>query len=79
MRHSWVLKGLKHQASDCAPSSPSAGPRYLKLFTFLPLAEIQHLMQQHRKQPEKREPQKRLAAEVTKLVHGQEGLDSAKR
>lgn len=53
--------------------------RYLKLFTFLPLAEIQHLMQLHCNQPEKREPQKRLAAEVTKLVHGQEGLDSAKR
>ncbi|XP_054973968.1 tyrosine--tRNA ligase, mitochondrial [Sorex araneus] len=53
--------------------------KYLKLFTFLPLAEIQHLMELHRQQPERREPQKRLAAEVTKLVHGQEGLDSAKR
>ncbi|XP_053412922.1 tyrosine--tRNA ligase, mitochondrial isoform X2 [Nycticebus coucang] len=53
--------------------------RYLKLFTFLPLPEIDHLMQLHIKEPEKRLPQKRLAAEVTKLVHGQEGLDSAKR
>uniref|UniRef100_A0A9L0JZE5 Tyrosine--tRNA ligase n=1 Tax=Equus asinus TaxID=9793 RepID=A0A9L0JZE5_EQUAS len=53
--------------------------RYLKLFTFLPLPEIDHIMQQHVKEPEKRGPQKRLAAEVTKLVHGQEGLDSAKR
>ncbi|EHB12241.1 Tyrosyl-tRNA synthetase, mitochondrial [Heterocephalus glaber] len=53
--------------------------RYLKLFTFLPLAEIDHIMQLHSKEPEKRGPQKRLAAEVTKLVHGQEGLDSAKR
>ncbi|EFB24630.1 hypothetical protein PANDA_004722, partial [Ailuropoda melanoleuca] len=53
--------------------------RYLRLFTFLPLPEIDHLMQLHDKEPEKRGPQKRLAAEVTKLVHGQEGLDSAKR
>lgn len=53
--------------------------RYLKLFTFLPLPEIDHIMQLHVKEPEKRGAQKRLAAEVTKLVHGQEGLDSAKR
>nr|XP_004663287.1 tyrosine--tRNA ligase, mitochondrial [Jaculus jaculus] len=53
--------------------------RYLKLFTFLPLPEIDSLMQLHAKEPEKRVPQKRLAAEVTKLVHGPEGLDSAKR
>ncbi|MBZ3873462.1 Tyrosine--tRNA ligase, mitochondrial [Sciurus carolinensis] len=53
--------------------------RYLKLFTFLPLPEIDHIMQLHVKEPEKRGAQKRLAAEVTKLVHGQEGLNSAKR
>ncbi|XP_004596487.2 tyrosine--tRNA ligase, mitochondrial [Ochotona princeps] len=57
----------------------SAVERYLKLFTFLPLPEIDHLMQLHQREPEKRTPQKRLAAEVTKLVHGREGLDSAKR
>ncbi|XP_036051499.1 tyrosine--tRNA ligase, mitochondrial isoform X3 [Onychomys torridus] len=53
--------------------------KYLKLFTFLPLPEIDHIMQLHVREPEKRGAQKRLAAEVTKLVHGQEGLDSAKR
>ncbi|EGW08309.1 Tyrosyl-tRNA synthetase, mitochondrial [Cricetulus griseus] len=53
--------------------------KYLKLFTFLPLPEIDHIMQLHVKEPEKRGAQKRLAAEVTKLVHGQEGLDAAKR
>ncbi|KAG8579868.1 hypothetical protein GDO81_011079 [Engystomops pustulosus] len=53
--------------------------RFLKLFTFLPLPEIRHIMDQHAKEPEKRIPQKRLAAEVTKLVHGKEGLESAKR
>ncbi|KAM3926207.1 tyrosine--tRNA ligase, mitochondrial [Leptodactylus fuscus] len=53
--------------------------RFLKLFTFLPLTEIGHIMEQHAKEPGKRLPQKRLAAEVTKLVHGKEGLESAKR
>ncbi|KAM9854817.1 tyrosine--tRNA ligase, mitochondrial [Aulostomus maculatus] len=53
--------------------------RYLKLFTFLPLAEVQSLMEQQREDPGQRLAHKRLAAEVTKLVHGKEGLESAKR
>ncbi|XP_077196017.1 tyrosine--tRNA ligase, mitochondrial [Paroedura picta] len=53
--------------------------RYLRLFTFLPLPEINHIMEMHAQEPEKWGPQKRLAAEVTKLVHGKEGLESAKR
>ncbi|KAM6424828.1 tyrosine--tRNA ligase, mitochondrial [Rhynochetos jubatus] len=53
--------------------------KYLKLFTFLPLEEIDHIMEMHAKEPEKWGPQKRLAAEVTKLVHGRGGLESAKR
>uniref|UniRef100_A0A6I8NXR9 Tyrosine--tRNA ligase n=1 Tax=Ornithorhynchus anatinus TaxID=9258 RepID=A0A6I8NXR9_ORNAN len=60
------------QQDDCVE-------RYLKLFTFLPLPEIDHIMKMHAKEPEKRGPQKRLAAEVTKFVHGPEGLESAKR
>ncbi|XP_026167564.1 tyrosine--tRNA ligase, mitochondrial [Mastacembelus armatus] len=52
---------------------------YLKLFTFLPLAEVENLMEQQREDPGKRLAHKRLAAEVTKLVHGKEGLESAKR
>ncbi|XP_074490336.1 tyrosine--tRNA ligase, mitochondrial [Sebastes fasciatus] len=52
---------------------------YLKLFTFLPLAEVERLMEQQREDPGKRLAHKRLAAEVTKLVHGKEGLESAKR
>ncbi|XP_048405222.1 tyrosine--tRNA ligase, mitochondrial [Stegostoma tigrinum] len=53
--------------------------RYLKLFTFIPLPEIESIMDIHRKDPGKRNAQKRLAAEVTKLVHSKEGLDTAKR
>lgn len=36
-------------------------------------------MEQQRKDPSKRLAHKRLAAEVTKLVHGKEGLETAKR
>ncbi|KAJ7329140.1 hypothetical protein JRQ81_015314 [Phrynocephalus forsythii] len=53
--------------------------RYLKLFTFLPLLEIDRIMKRHAEERELRGAQKRLAAEVTKLVHGKEGLESAKR
>ncbi|KAL0968019.1 hypothetical protein UPYG_G00261190 [Umbra pygmaea] len=53
--------------------------QYLKLFTFLPLAELDRLMEQQREEPGKRLAHKRLAAEITKLVHGKEGLESAKR
>ncbi|KAL2093888.1 hypothetical protein ACEWY4_011200 [Coilia grayii] len=53
--------------------------RYLKLFTFLPMPEVDKVMEVHWKDPGKRAAQKRLAAEVTKLVHGKDGLESAKR
>ncbi|MGG1553219.1 tyrosine--tRNA ligase [Paenibacillus ferrarius] len=51
--------------------------RFLKYFTFLSLEEIDRLEQEVLAQPEKREAQKVLAAEVTKLVHGSEALESA--
>ncbi|XP_066522922.1 tyrosine--tRNA ligase, mitochondrial [Hoplias malabaricus] len=52
---------------------------YLKLFTFLPQAEVEKVMEQQSQDPGKRTAHKRLAAEVTKLVHGKEGLECAKR
>ncbi|KAJ8382783.1 hypothetical protein SKAU_G00035610 [Synaphobranchus kaupii] len=57
----------------------SAVEKYLKLFTFIPLAEVDQVIDLQRQDPGKRPAQKRLAAEVTKLVHGKEGLESAKR
>ncbi|KAM6960683.1 tyrosine--tRNA ligase, mitochondrial [Aplochiton taeniatus] len=63
----------------CLRQPDSSVEWYLKLFTFLPMAEVESLMEQHRLQPDKRLAQKRLAAEITKLVHGKDGLDSAKR
>ena len=46
--------------------------RYLKLFTFLSLEEIQKLIHDLRQNPELRIAQKRLAFEVTRIVHGEE-------
>ncbi|RMZ99151.1 tyrosine--tRNA mitochondrial, partial [Brachionus plicatilis] len=50
---------------------------YLKLFTFLPINEIDDLMLKHQKSPEKFLAQRKLASELTILVHGESGLDSA--
>lgn len=53
--------------------------RYLKLFTFLDEEEIAELERAVRERPERREAQRRLAEEMTRLVHGEEGLKRAKR
>jgi tyrosyl-tRNA synthetase len=50
--------------------------RFLKLFTFLPLEEVSAIMQHP---PEQRVAQKRLAAEVTRLVHGEDQLAQAQK
>lgn len=44
--------------------------KLLKLLTFVPLKEIEAIMQEHRRIPEIREAQKRLAKEITLLIHG---------
>ena len=53
--------------------------RFLKLFTFLPMPEINELAEQVEAAPEKRAAQKKLAEEMTRTVHGQGGLDVALR
>lgn len=53
--------------------------QFLKFFTFLDLEEIDALEGEVCEAPEMRTAQKRLAEEVTKLVHGQDAVDSAKR
>lgn len=52
---------------------------YLKYFTFLPLEEISRLEQTVRSEPEKRAAQRALAAEMTRLVHGEAELLRAER
>lgn len=53
--------------------------RYLKMFTFLPVDEIDEVVRAHQAAPEQRKAQALLAAETTRLVHGEAALASAKR
>lgn len=52
--------------------------RYLKVFSLRPLDEIAELERQMRANPEARIPQKALAEELTALVHGAAGLETAR-
>lgn len=51
--------------------------KFLKSFTFLSLDEIASLAEEVETNPGAREAQKALAAEVTKMVHGEEALERA--
>ncbi len=51
--------------------------RYLKVFSLRSLDEIAELEAQMKAHPESRIPQKALAEELTRLVHGEEGLKTA--
>ncbi len=53
--------------------------QYLKWFTFLTREEIEELEAPHREAPQERRAHKRLAEEVTRLVHGVEGLERAEQ
>ncbi|HST57302.1 MAG TPA: S4 domain-containing protein, partial [Longimicrobium sp.] len=53
--------------------------RYLKTFTFLSLDAIAEVMAQYAPDPAARTAQRRLAAEVTRMVHGPDGLARAER
>ncbi|MGL6227205.1 MAG: tyrosine--tRNA ligase [Thermoguttaceae bacterium] len=52
--------------------------KVLCFFTEIPQEELQSLMSEHLKDPAKRVAQKRLAEELTRLVHGEEGLSIAR-
>ncbi len=53
--------------------------RYLRYFTFLERAAIEALEARVREAPERREAQRELAREVTRLLHGDQGLARAER
>jgi tyrosyl-tRNA synthetase len=53
--------------------------RFLKIFTFLPLAAIAELETALQEAPERREAQKQLAEDITRAVHGEAGLRIALR
>ncbi len=52
---------------------------YLKRFTLLDRAEVDELAHAVAEHPHRREAQRRLAAEMTSVVHGADGLDRAER
>ena len=52
---------------------------YLKYYTFLSLDEIQDLAKEVEERPEQRTAQRRLASEVVKFVHGDQGLAQAEK
>lgn len=52
---------------------------YLKVFTMLPKDEILGVIEEFKKVPSKRLAQRTLAYEVTKLVHGQDAAEQAKK
>ncbi|HRN92143.1 MAG TPA: tyrosine--tRNA ligase [Ferruginibacter sp.] len=58
-------------------ASDSDAESWIKIFTFLPEAEIHTLIEQHRAQESLRLLQKKLAEEVTRFVHGEEALQQA--
>jgi len=51
--------------------------RYLKGFTFLPLDEIRASVAEHEGNPAARHGQRKLAIELTRMIHGEEGLARA--
>ena len=51
--------------------------RFLRLFTFLRLDEIESVMAVHNQQPETRHAQKVLAQHVITFVHGEKALENA--
>ncbi len=53
--------------------------KLLKFFTFLPLEQIAELEQAVQAEPEKRQAQTVLAAEVTKMVHGEDAVRIAQK
>ncbi|BDH62615.1 tyrosine--tRNA ligase [Lysinibacillus sp. PLM2] len=53
--------------------------KYLKIFTFLSREEIEALEMSVQEEPHLRKAQKALAEEMTRLIHGEEALETAKR
>jgi tyrosyl-tRNA synthetase len=51
--------------------------QHLKMFTMVPVPEIESLVAEHAGDPSQRRAQRRLAHEVTALVHGQDEADRA--
>jgi tyrosyl-tRNA synthetase len=53
--------------------------RFIKMFTLIPLDQINEMIGQHCENPSKRMLQRRLAEYMTEMVHGKEALDGVKQ
>ncbi|WP_235678933.1 MULTISPECIES: tyrosine--tRNA ligase [Jeotgalicoccus] len=53
--------------------------KFLKLFTFVERKEIESLEESVATEPHLRKAQKRLAEEITEFIHGNDGLEEAKK
>lgn len=51
--------------------------RYIRIFTLLGRSEIEELIRAHEQEPHLRNLQKKLAEEVTRMIHGEEDLQTA--
>ncbi len=58
-------------------ASDADAEKWIRIFTFLTLREIEAIINEHEKDPAKRILQKRLAEEVTTFVHGNDELEKA--
>ena len=52
--------------------------RFIKMFTLIPLDEINGMIERHRENPSKRFLQHALAEYMTKMIHGEDALKSVK-
>ena len=53
--------------------------RFIKMFTLIPLSQINEMVARHRENPSKRMLQRRLAEYMTDMVHGKEALDGVQQ
>ena len=58
-------------------ASDADAEKWIRIFTFLTLEEIEHVSSEHQKNASQRLLQKRLAEEITAFVHGKEELAKA--
>jgi tyrosyl-tRNA synthetase len=58
-------------------ASDADAEKWIRIFTFLTLGEIELISSEHVKDPSKRILQKRLAEEITAFVHGKDELQKA--
>lgn len=58
-------------------TSDADAEKWIRIFTFLALGEIENITNEHKKNPSQRILQKRLAEEITAFVHGKQDLEKA--